>query len=73
MAHAASLINDTPRSFIVCNFIVMRRLHSLGKGRGHRMQPLEKRLTIFAIALVGLALLINFAACIAAAVTNGKM
>ncbi len=58
-------------SFVIGNFIVMRRLFSLAMGIEH--DPLQKRLTVCAVALVACCIVANFIACVVAAAFNYKM
>ena len=58
-------------SFVICNFIVMRRLHSLAMGIEH--DPLQERRTVCALALVACCIVVHFIACVVAAAFNDKM
>jgi hypothetical protein len=66
-----------PRSFILCNAILLQRFHAFVKGKGARLTPeqktREKRFIISSLAVVLTLNVINFACCITAVVYNGRM
>ena len=58
--------------FIACNFAVLHRLHSLS-GSDYTRSPAKKCAAACIVALVVVFMLVNFVACVAAAVFNGQM